>query len=33
MHPKLGVTSLAAKGIDLGWVLTLPNWVDWLFMP
>jgi len=29
MHPKLGVKSLVAKGIDLGWVLPWPSLVAW----
>jgi len=33
MYAKLGVKSLVAKGIYLGWVLAYPSWVDWLFVP
>jgi len=33
MHPKRGVKSLVGKGIDLGWVLAEPCWVDSLFVP
>jgi len=33
MYAKWGVRQLVAKGIDLGWVLPLPSWVDLLFMP
>ena len=29
MHPKWGVKILAAKGIDLGWVLAKPSFVAW----
>ena len=28
MHPKWGVKCLVAKGIDLGWVLAYPSWID-----
>jgi len=27
------VKSWVAKGIDLGWFLAEPSWVDWLFVP
>jgi len=33
MHKKLGVKSLVAKGIYVGWVLAKPSSVDWHFLP
>jgi len=32
MYAKWGVKSFVAKGIDLGWVLAWPSWVDWIFV-
>jgi len=33
MHKKLGVKTLVAKGINLGWVLDSPSSVDSVFLP